>query len=230
MSLAACTLFCAAVWWYARNTADWEPVPARVVGLSLIENNHQISAARPYLQIHFEYSADGQTFRGSTRLDTFMRAMYRAVPEDVIELLHSKGYMSFADLPADVQAMLRGRGIETLEDVPEPLLEALRAQGVNSVRDFPKDIQNLSRHGNNTSGVPAAGHGESGNSLAGGRVVAPVDTDAIILVRYDPRDPLRHVVARFPQLRGAIWPILLGLFATLTVLYCGVLYPRIKLR
>jgi len=197
------------------------------VGLSLLENNRKISAARPYLQVHFEYVAEGRTFGGATRLDTLTRAVYRAVPKDVIDLLHAKGYMSFADLPADIQAMLRRRGIETLEAVPEPLLEALRAQGVKSVKDFPTDVRALSPHASENL-VPAGPMVSSTSSAQRAGAVAPVESGAIIQVRYDPGDPARHAIARFPRVRGAAWPALLGVFAVITVLYCGLFYPRVK--
>ena len=242
--LVGCTLASALACWRARNGNGWEETQARVVGLSLAENNRPISAARPQLNIHFAYAVEGNTYRGVARLDTLTRSISDAVPARVIELVESKGYLSFADLPPDVQAALRRRGIERLDAVPDPVLDTLRAQGFVSVRDFPRDVRQLDAPEGTGAGV-AAGGPASQTAIAPGipmdvdvgsvlsvhiESVVPVVAGATIRLLYDTGYPARHRIARLPQLRGPIWPALLAVCAILTVLYCGAFYPWVKQR
>lgn len=248
--LVGCTFASAAGWWRARNQSPWERATAQVIGLSLAENEHRIDASRPQLRIHYEFVVGGRRYGGKTPLDAFTRTIYRAVPPEAIALLRSKGYMSFRDLPPKVQEMLRQRGIERLDSVPEPLLETLRAQGVRSVRDFPDDFramaaqgdyEGLAREGAQALGEslaePSAPSGaggvspaQSGQGSSAHSGIATLSSGAVIQVLYDPGRPSRHKVLRFPRVSAMVYPVLMGAFSLLTILYCGVFYPWVKQR
>ena len=256
--LAGITVFAGLLWWHSRNTSQWAQVSAQVVGLSLTENNHRIKASRPQLRIHYEYLVQGRRYRGDTGLDAVTRTVYQAVPPEVRELLRSKGYMSFTDLPPELQAMLRRRGIERLDAVPESLMKTLRAQGFKSVRDFPEDMRQMARVGDYEGlreeverlakerppplrpGAPSSGPPPM--RAAGATLilpdqdrfpradVAPVEEGGLIRIRFNPADPSRHHVVRFPGLHGYTAPAVFSVMVLLTVLYCGFFYPWVKQR
>lgn len=242
----ALTLLSAVAWWYSRNTRDWQVAPARVLGLSLIENDRQFSAARPQIQMHYCYAVGGMLYHGTARLDPVTRTLYRALPREVQILLREKGYMSFNDLPPAVQAILKRRGIERFDAVPAPLLDTLRAQGFRSVKDFPADLKRMAAAGDYERaarefelryGGAAPYRWYAGGSPGAPSVpapalpafpseyVAPLQTSGVIMIRYDPDDPEEHRIFRFPRLERLPGALLFAISAGFSLVYCGLVYP-----
>ncbi|MCF6284119.1 MAG: hypothetical protein L3K26_02880 [Candidatus Hydrogenedentes bacterium] len=252
-------------WRYVSPTTTWITVPARVFAVSLVENTHAIEASRPSMRVHFDYRVGGRVYPGDAQFDRITRMLYGALPEEIQELLRSKGYLSFKDLPADIQELLRTKGITSFEQVPLRVLDALRAQGYNSVQDFSEDVERLVRAGEYAQAVEAAGFSEetlaalmaasmvyeegeqtdSGREETLGDIVAssmrvvaeapssrpaPVSAGTILRVRYDPADPTRYEVVRFPYLDAILSIGVFIALAAVTLFYCGVIYPRIKQR
>ena len=247
-------------WWYAATPgATWITVPARVVAVSLVENTRAIEASRPSMQVHFEYLVGGRVYRGTTRFDPVTRILYGALPKEIRELLRTKGYLSFKDLPPNIQEILRKKGVNSFDQVPVRILDALRAQGYHSVQDFPEDVKRLLRSGEYEQAAEAAGFsaetlaalraasevrekrmkaGEAADntrkdsnraSIHASRP-ARIPGGTILRVRYDAADPAQYEVVRFPWLHAFLSiGTFLGL-AAMTLLYCGVIYPRIKQR
>lgn len=231
--MALLTLLSAAGWWYARNTGHWERTTARVTGLYLVENNHPLSASRPRIHIKFEFMAAGRTFSGIAPLDTWTRLLYRPVPQEVLDLLKNKGYLSFADLPPEVQDMLRRKGIDRLDSVPAPLLDTLRAQGFSSVRDFPDDMRRMAREGDYAALEREADRILSGarrnpNPQKGARDATPVADGGLLHIRYNPADPDQCKIDRMPWLPDLTGPVPLFALAIGTLAYCALFYPWAK--
>jgi len=231
--LAGTTVLCAAVWWHARNTTVWKSAPAEIVGLSLEENTDAISASRPHPRIHYTYVIEGRIYHGSAALDTVIQVLYAPVPAEVLKFLHAHDYESFGDLPPALQTLLRQHGITDLHSAPEPVLKTLRAQGFKSVQDFPDDLRQLARAGDYATlaeraaqllGTPATL--ETLGELPGEDVAAVEGGEIRIL--YDPYDPGRSQVLRIPGMQWFQGPLMFLLSALVTLLYCGVAYPRIK--
>lgn len=239
--LMAVTLLSAFGWWYTRATQHWETVPARVTGLSLIENQHRFSAARPQVRLHYRYVVQGRVLFGKTPLDAATRTRYQALPEEVRRLLRGKGYMSFKDLPPAMQSILRRRGIERFDRVPKALLDTLRAQGYHGVQDFPDDVRRMVGDGEFAKAARTMEHrievapGPNGTPAVlpanGSRIrepLAPLGDGGLILLRVNPDAPEMHEVLRYPRLDGWAGATLFLVSAGISVGYCGFVYPRAK--
>lgn len=247
--LVALTVATGILWWRVEPRAQWQSTPARVTAVSLVENTHAIEASRPSMRVHFNFMVDGRAYQGQARFDRVTRLVYGNLPKEIRELLHSKGYLSFKDLPPNVQRLLRQKGVRNFSEVPAPILQVLRAQGYNSVQDFPADVERHLREGHYDKAAELAGfsdatlkalNGAAGRA-PGGRspsvqsasVVpasrpAPVPPGTILQVRYDPTDPLRHEIVRMPFLGAFANVALFLIVAFVTLLYGGIVYPRLK--
>lgn len=247
--LVALTIATGTLWWRVEPRAQWQSAPARVTAVSLVENTHAIEASRPSMQVHFNYLVDGRTYQGQARFDRVTRLVYGKLPKEIRELLHAKGYLSFKDLPPSVQRLLRQKGVRNFSEVPAPILQALRAQGYNSVQDFPADVERLLREGHYDQAAALAGFSDvTLKALNGAATGAPglpradmqnasvvpasrpatVPPGTTLKVRYDPTDPMRHEIVRMPFV-GAFANVALFLgVAFLTLLYGGIVYPRLK--
>ena len=233
------TIASALGWRYERAHAAWNSVTARVIGLSLVENDHRISAARPGIRVHYTYVVDGTIYRGDTHLDAVTRALNDVLPREVLDLLHTSGYMSFGDLPPAVQAVLRAHGVERLDAAPPTLRNALRVQGYKSVRDLPEDLRRMAQSAEYqkaarrlaTDESTAHARADAGRQAQQG-AVAPLKNGGTLQLYYDPRQPAIHNVVRVPSLRALGLPAhtLAIALAALTILYCGAIYPTVKQR
>lgn len=228
------TLMGAVAWWRAHPAADWSRIPARVVGASLVENTHAVSAARPAILIHYAYTVDRELYHGSTPLDLAARIRYRALPQEVKSLLAHRGYGSFNDLPPEVRDMLRRRGIDRIEMVPDAVLDTLRAQGFSSVKDFPNDVRQMIRDEEYARAAQTMDHlvaermvplAERGETIAS---VAALAGGGAIEVRYDPENPGDHYVVRLPVLPGSSGAILFASVFLVLITHLTLIYPRVK--
>jgi hypothetical protein len=256
--LAVLTVAAGVLWLLGTSRSNWVTVPARVEALSMETAEEGAATDASAMRLHFVYIAGGSVYNGDARFDRLARMVFGALPEEIQESLRSKGYMSFEDLPPKIQKLLGERGISSFDHVPIKVLDALRAHGYNSPADVPEEIRSLLRAGKYKEAAEVAGFSDESvalliadsmvyedRSVPGGAergeaedgVLEAVSTvtgaDALsegttLYVRYDPAAPSQYEVVRVPYLDKILSLGVVLALAAATLLYCVVLYPRLK--
>jgi hypothetical protein len=163
------------------------------------------------------------------------------LPPEVRELLHERGIVSFDAIPVALLRAMEAQGYAAVSDVPEEAralvrqgqyLEAAEALGFDdaAVAALIADSTVVRASGRRGADRIQAASVLAGSVRVAGNapVRAPVAREKVLHVRVDPARPERHQIVRFPYLEALSNHTIFLATALITILYCGVLYPRLK--
>lgn len=133
-------------WWHGAATANWQSARPLVTGLSMVGNSGTAADDDAYIEVSFTYTVGGRSYTGRKLLNRLERALFGALPDEVMALLRERGYLNFEDLPAEAQALLRERGIMSFSEIPIPVLELFNEKRPASLEDVPEEVVEAARN------------------------------------------------------------------------------------
>lgn len=163
------------------------------------------------------------------------------LPEEAQILLRERGVSSFDKIPVGFLAAMEAQGYDNVSDIPDDIrqmvrngeyvaaAEAMGYSGATVAALIAGSVESEGRVVRDYDAVRPASvlSGTTGFTTAPERPALLVP-GKVLHVRYDPERPERHEIVRIPYLDTVTRYSVFLAFALITLIYCGVTYPRLK--
>lgn len=167
-------------------------------------------------RVLFTYAVDGVLYRNTMKTGTASGTLASLLPAPVMARLAQRGIFDFQDLPEEARRQIREGTAHTLDELEPQYRQALQSHGYRNAEELRLALL-----------YAMDGAAKRPGSA---RAMQQRAVGASVPVLYDPADPGDSAIARHHGIRrrailAQFAPVI---FALVTCLYFGGVYPRLK--